>query len=53
MIVSVILNFCFIVAGQATRSLHCFIILVVVVCICLFYFSEGTKFIPRYVYSSF
>ena len=51
MTVSAILIFCFIVVGQATRSLHCFMTLVVVVmCICVFHFSEGTRFIPKYVW---
>ena len=53
MTVSVILIFCCIVAGQATSSLHCFTTLVVVVCICVFHFSEGARFIPRYIYGSF
>ena len=51
--VSAILIFCFIVVEQATRSLHCLIILVVVVYICVSHFSEGARFIPRYVYGLF
>ena len=48
MTVFAILILCFIVARKATRSLHCFITLgVVVVCICVFHFSELARFIPR------
>ena len=53
MIVFAILIFCCIVTKQTTSSLHCFIRLVVVSCICVFHFSEGARFILRYVYGSF
>ena len=53
MTVSAILIFSFIVAGQATRALHCLTTLAVVVFICVFHVSDGARFIPRYVYGSY
>ena len=50
---STILIFCLIVAGQFVRSLHWFIILVVVMCVWSFHFNDGTNCMPRYTYGSF
>ena len=47
MTVSIICIFCFIVAGHVTSSWHCFINLVVVMCVWVFRSSEGTKLIPK------
>ena len=45
--VSAICIFCFMVAGHVTNSLHCFINLVVVMCVCVFHCNDGTRLIPR------
>ena len=53
MTVSTMLIFCLIVAGQLASYLHWSVILVVVMCVCSFYFNDGTSCIPRYTYGSF
>ena len=44
MTVSTMLIFCLIVVGQFFNYLHWFVILVVVMCVWSFYFSEGTLY---------
>ena len=45
--------FCFIVAGQFVSCAHWFVSFLVVMCVCILHFKEGTKCMPRYVYGSF
>ena len=47
MTVSTILIFCLIVAGQFVSCLHWSIILVVVMCVWSFHFSDGTSCMPK------
>ena len=47
MTVSIICIFYFIVAGHEVRNVHCWASLVVVMCVWIFYFSDGTKLMPR------
>ena len=47
MTVSIIFFFCFIVAGHEVNNLHCWASLVVVMCICIFHFGDGTKLMPK------
>ena len=46
-VLSAIYIFCFMVVGHVNNSLHCFNCLVVVMCICIFHCSDGTRLIPR------
>jgi hypothetical protein len=46
MTVSTICIFCFIVAGHVIEKLYCLTSLVVVMCVCIFHYSDGTKLIP-------
>ena len=50
---STILIFCLMVAGQFANWLHWLINLVVVACVCIFHFSDGISWMPRYTYGSF
>ena len=52
MTVSTIFIFCFMVVGHVIKNLLCLVNLVVVMCICVFHCSEGTRLIPRYKYGS-
>ena len=45
--ISIIFIFCIMVVGHVTRSLYCFITLVMVVWVCVFHCSKGTRLIPR------
>ena len=45
--VSTICIFCFIVAAHVVSNLHCLTSLVVVMCVCVFHYSDGTKLIPK------
>ena len=46
-IVLAICIFCFMMVGHMTRSLHSFINLVVVMCVCVFHCNDETMPIPR------
>ena len=38
--------FCFMVDGHAFSTLHCLMNLVVVICVWIFHYKDGTKLIP-------
>ena len=53
MIVFGILIFCLRLAGENVSNLHCCLVLWSVISFCRFHLSDGIRWMPRYVYSSF
>ena len=47
MTMSTICILCFMVVGHVISNLQCFIILIVVMCVCIFHCDDGTRLIPR------
>ena len=47
MTVFAMMIFCFIVAGHAMKAWHCLMTLAVVVFICVFHLSDGTRFYSK------